>query len=160
MLLSLPADEVSKRRDGNQQLLDQYSAAVCLRQAHDLDATVNASLARIGMESDSFAAARVIAGLTDPSVAAVQDTIDRLNAAAQASRQASMLGSLCLTVTFVLPNASPTHCEHGPSYCRWLVTAIGCLRWHLVRPRCDTTVPPPLRQLNLCVLVCLQSGCC
>lgn len=95
MLLCVPADEVSKCRDGNQQLLDQYSAAVSLRQAHDLDATVNASLARIGMESDSFAAARVIAGLTDPNVAAVHDTIDRLNAAAQASRQASMLGAWC-----------------------------------------------------------------
>lgn len=92
MLLTLPAEEVSKQRDGNQQLLDQYRAAVCSRQAHELDAAMNACMARIGMDSASFAAARVIAGLTDPRVAAVQETIDRLNAAAQASRQAYTLG--------------------------------------------------------------------
>lgn len=87
----MPTDEVSKRRDSNKQLLDQYSSAVCLRQAHDMDAAFNASLARIGMESDSFAAARVIAGLSDPT--AVQDTIDRLNAAARARRQAFTPGA-------------------------------------------------------------------
>lgn len=88
------ADEVGKRRDSNKQLLEQFSEAVRVRQGHDLQAALNASLARIGMQSSSVAVVHIMAGLMDPSVAVLHDTMDKLCQSAQASRYECVTGCL------------------------------------------------------------------
>jgi len=67
-------------------LLDEYSEAVRVRQVHDLSAALNDSLARVGMQSSSFTAVHVMAGLMDPNVAVLHDIIHKLSRSAQANR--------------------------------------------------------------------------
>jgi len=80
------AEEIGQRRDGNKKLLELYSEAVRVREAHDLAAALTSSLAQMGLESSSLAAVRVMAGLTDPSLAALHDGIDQLTQSARMNR--------------------------------------------------------------------------
>jgi hypothetical protein len=78
--------EVGTTRDSNKKLLEQYSAAVRLREAHDLRAAVTSSMAALGLETQRLAAVRIMAGLTDPSVAALHDITNKLCESAVVSR--------------------------------------------------------------------------
>jgi hypothetical protein len=86
----LPTGEVSTSRDGNKKLLEQYSAAVRLREVHDMRAAISSSMAALGLETQRLAAVRIMAGLTDPRVAALHDVTNKLVESAAASRWATV----------------------------------------------------------------------
>ena len=86
----LPTGEVGTSRDGNKQLLEQYSAAVSLREAHDLRAAITSSMAALGLQTQRLTAVRIMAGLTDPRVAALHDITNKLCESAAASRWATV----------------------------------------------------------------------
>jgi hypothetical protein len=89
-VVCLCADELNQPRDGNKKLLEQYSEAVLVRDAQQLAAALNSSLASIGMQSESMAAVRVMAGLTDPNIALLHEMAEKLCRAAQDSRWAHL----------------------------------------------------------------------
>jgi hypothetical protein len=89
--LTCCAAEISQPRDGNKKLLEQYSEAVLVRDAQELTAALSSSLASIGMQSESMAAVRVMAGLTDPSIALLHEVAEKLCQAAQQSRWVLLL---------------------------------------------------------------------
>lgn len=78
--------EIAAPRDGNKQLLEQYSAAVRVRAAHDLRAVQASSMAALGLVGQRVAVVRIMAGLTDPSVAALHDITNKPCESALASR--------------------------------------------------------------------------
>jgi hypothetical protein len=78
--------EIGASRDANKKLLEQYSSAVRAREAHDLRAALTSSMAALGLENQRLAAVRIMAGLTDPSVAALHDITNKLCEQAVLSR--------------------------------------------------------------------------
>jgi hypothetical protein len=80
------ADELNQPRDGNKKLLAEYTEAVLVRDAQKLSAALNSSLASIGMNSDSLPAVGVMAGLTNPNIALLHETAEKLCRAAEESR--------------------------------------------------------------------------
>lgn len=85
-LLGVCAAEMAAPRDPNKRLLLEYSEAVRVREAYVLTAALQNSLARFGMERQRLEVVRIMAGLTDPNVAALRDITSKLCVSAQNSR--------------------------------------------------------------------------